>query len=302
MIPRLPSYPMPDPASFPATRVAWTPDASRAALLVHDLQTYFLDFYDPALPPVPELLRNVSRLIARCRELGIPVVYTAQPGDQRPEDRALLTDFWGAGLRDDPAQTRVHPQVAPQPGDTVLTKWRYSAFKRTPLEGQLRAWGRDQLLVCGVYAHIGCLLTAAEAFMLDVQPFLIGDALADFSETEHRQALIYAANRCAQVTGTDAALRALAGPASTPVWTEVRVRGQVAALLGVDPQDLHGDDDLLMLGLDSVRLMLLTEDWQREGRRVSYADVAARPTLNAIMAALSAAAPMPEPTPVPESA
>lgn len=297
MIPRLPSYPMPDPASFPATRVAWTPDASRAALLVHDLQTYFLDFYDPALPPVPELLRNVSRLIARCRELGIPVVYTAQPGDQRPEDRALLTDFWGAGLRDDPAQTRVHPQVAPQPGDTVLTKWRYSAFKRTPLEGQLRAWGRDQLLVCGVYAHIGCLLTAAEAFMLDVQPFLIGDALADFSEAEHRQALTYAANRCAQVTGTDAALRALGGP----VWTEVRVRGQVAALLGVDPQDLHGDDDLLMLGLDSVRLMLLTEDWQREGRRVSYADVAARPTLNAIMAALSAAAPMPEPTPVPES-
>lgn len=296
MIPRLPSYPMPDPASFPATRVAWTPDAARAVLLVHDLQTYFLDFYDPALPPVPELLRNVSRLIARCRELGIPVVYTAQPGDQRPEDRALLTDFWGAGLRDDPGQTRVHPQVAPQPGDTVLTKWRYSAFKRTPLEEQMRAWDRDQLLVCGVYAHIGCLLTAAEAFMLDVQPFLIGDALADFSEAEHRQALTYAANRCAQVTGTDDALRALAGPA----WTEERVRGQVAALLGVDPQDLHGDDDLLMLGLDSVRLMLLTEDWQREGRRVSYADVAARPTLNAIVAALNAspalnATPAPEP-------
>ena len=31
MIPRLPSYPMPDPASFPATRVAWTPDASRGS-------------------------------------------------------------------------------------------------------------------------------------------------------------------------------------------------------------------------------------------------------------------------------
>ncbi|GGS25405.1 isochorismatase family protein [Deinococcus knuensis] len=296
MIPRLPSYPMPDPASFPATRVAWTPDASRSALLVHDLQTYFLEFYDLALPPVPELLRNVSRLIARCRELGIPVVYTAQPGGQRPQDRALLTDFWGTGLRDDPAQTRVHPQVAPQPGDTVLTKWRYSAFKRTPLEEQLRAWGRDQLLVCGVYAHIGCLLTAAEAFMLDVQPFLIGDALADFSEAEHRQALTYAANRCAQVTGTDDALRALGSPA----WTEERVRGQVAALLGVDPQALHGDDDLLILGLDSVRLMLLTEDWQREGQRVSYADVAARPTLNAIMDALNASAPMPEPTPAPE--
>ncbi|WP_255416033.1 isochorismatase family protein [Deinococcus sp. RM] len=132
MIPRLPSYPMPTPDTLPAQRVPWTPDPARAALLVHDLQAYFLDFYDPARPPIPNLLRAVADLTAHARALGIPVVYTAQPGAQDPADRALLTDFWGPGLPDDPAVTRIHPLVAPRPGDTVLTKWRYSAFQRTP--------------------------------------------------------------------------------------------------------------------------------------------------------------------------
>lgn len=289
MIPRLPSYPMPTPDTLPAQRVPWTPDPARAALLVHDLQAYFLDFYDPAQPPIPDLLRAVADLTAHARTLGIPVVYTAQPGAQDPADRALLTDFWGPGLPDDPAVTRIHPLVAPRPGDTVLTKWRYSAFQRTPLREHLRGWGRDQLLICGVYANIGCLLSAADAFMQDVQPFLIADALADFSEAEHRRALEYGAARCAGITHA-AALLTLGGAAETVNrWTPTRVRAEVAAALGVPEADLRGDDDLLLLGLDSIRLMLLTEDWQRAGLRVTYADVAARPTLEALTDLLCAA-------------
>ncbi|GGM59181.1 isochorismatase [Deinococcus arenae] len=289
MIPRLPSYPMPTPDTLPEQRVPWTPDPARAALLVHDLQTYFLDFYDPAQPPIPELLRGVADLTVHARTLGIPVVYTAQPGAQDPTDRALLTDFWGPGLPDDAALTRIHPLVAPQPGDTVLTKWRYSAFQRTPLRDHLRGWGRDQLLICGVYANIGCLLSAADAFMQDVQPFLIADALADFNEAEHRRALEYGAARCAGITHA-AALLTLGGAAETVNrWTPTRVRAEVAAALGVPEADLRGDDDLLLLGLDSIRLMLLTEDWQRAGLRVTYADVAARPTLEALTDLLCAA-------------
>ncbi|ADV65847.1 isochorismatase family protein [Deinococcus maricopensis] len=286
MIPRIATYPMPTESDLPRSRVPWTPDAARTVLLVHDLQQYFLDFYDAAHAPIPELFAHVNALLERCRALGIPVVYTAQPGDQAPADRALLTDFWGPGLRDDPAQVRVHPAVAPQGGDTVLTKWRYSAFVRTPLREQLRAWGRDQLLICGVYANIGCLLTAADAFMHDTQAFLIGDAVADFTRAQHDQALTYAAGRCASVLSTRQVLDALPAPAAA--LSPARVRADLAAHVGLSADDLRDDDDLLLLGLDSIRLMLLVEAWTGAGATITYADVVADPTVGGVLRRLSA--------------
>ncbi|MFA7766234.1 isochorismatase family protein [Streptomyces sp. NRRL S-448] len=90
--------------------------------------------------------------------------------------------------------------LAPGPDDTVLTKWKYSAFVRTDLLERLRARGRDQLVITGVYAHIGVLMTVCDAWMQDVQAFVVADAVADFSAREHRMALEWAAGRCAVVT------------------------------------------------------------------------------------------------------
>ena len=117
--------------------------------------------------------------------------------------RGLLADLWGPGLsvgRD----TEVVGALTPRDTDIQVTKWRYSAFQRTDLRELLAHHGRDQLLVTGVYAHMGCLLSAAEAFMNDIQPFFVADATADFSRAEHEMALSYAAKRCAVVTTTDA--------------------------------------------------------------------------------------------------
>ena len=75
----------------------------------------------------------------------------------------------------------------------------------------MRARGRDQLLICGVYAHIGCMMTAAEAFQRDIEAFMIADALADFSRADHDLALKWVAGRCGGVLDTDSLLTAL-GP------------------------------------------------------------------------------------------
>lgn len=61
-----------------------------------------------------------------------------------------------------------------------------------------------------MYAHVGILMTAVEAFTNDIQPFLVADAVADFSEQYHRMALDYAAERCAVVTTAKTVLAELA--------------------------------------------------------------------------------------------
>ncbi|MCE4947301.1 isochorismatase family protein [Streptomyces noursei] len=202
-LPAIAPYPLPTPDELPANRVAWTVDPARAVLLVHDLQQHFLGAFPAGRQPVTGLLANSARLLRQCRRLGVPVVYSAQRGGQTPEERGLQLDFWGPGVADDPAALAMPPEVAPEPGDTVLTKWKYSAFVRTELDRLLSESGRDQLVIVGVYAHIGVLMTACDAWMRDVQAFVVADAVADFSRDDHDLALRWAAGRCAVVTTTD---------------------------------------------------------------------------------------------------
>jgi isochorismate hydrolase len=204
---------MPSAEEVPAQHPHWTADPGRAVLLVHDMQEYFLRFFPAGTSPVMELVKNAARLRDACEPLGIPVVYSAQPGAMTPRQRGLLTTYWGPGMTADEADRAIVPALAPRQGDLVLTKWRYSAFHRTPLADWLWASGRDQLIVCGVYAHIGCLATALDAFGRDIQPFLIADAIADFSGERHRTALSLAAGCCAATPVTDHLLADLAGRA-----------------------------------------------------------------------------------------
>ncbi|GGW97275.1 isochorismatase family protein [Streptomyces lomondensis] len=196
-LPPIESYPLPTDDRLPENVAGWTPHPDRAVLLVHDMQRYFLQ----ALPdPLRgELLHNAAALRKRATALGVPVAYTAQPGRMTDEQRGLLKDFWGPGMRTDAADREVVAELTPAEGDWVLTKWRYSAFFRSDLLERMRAAGRDQLVLCGVYAHVGVLATALEAFTNDIQTFLAADALGDFSEAHHRLALDYAAQRCAVV-------------------------------------------------------------------------------------------------------
>ncbi|MFD6392828.1 isochorismatase family protein [Nocardia sp. NPDC055029] len=207
-IPPIAPYPMPGADEFTADQVDWTAEPGRCALLIHDMQQYFLDAYDLYRDPARTLIANIARLRDRCHELDIPVIYTMQPGNQHPSRRGILADFWGSGMAEG-ADTQVINALSPESQDIQVTKWRYSAFQRTDLRELLGYYQRDQLLVTGVYTHMGCMLSAAEAFMGDVRPFLVHDATADFSREEHVMALNYVARRCGAVTGTDELLRQL---------------------------------------------------------------------------------------------
>ncbi|MBF6086974.1 isochorismatase family protein [Nocardia cyriacigeorgica] len=200
-IPPIAPYDLPTPDEVAPNEVAWTVTPERSALLIHDMQQYFLSAYDVERDPARTLLVNIARLRERCHELGIPVIYTMQPGNQHPSRRGILADFWGTGMSHGP-DTEVVPELRPHASDIQVTKWRYSAFQRTDLRELLGYYNRDQLMITGVYTHMGCMLSAAEAFMSDVRPFLALDATADFSRDEHLMALNYTARRCGAVLST----------------------------------------------------------------------------------------------------
>lgn len=200
-IPPIAPYRLPPRDALPENTVRWTADPDRAVLLIHDMQSYFLKPFEDGMRS--ELVGNIADLKKRCGALGVPVAYTAQPGGMTDRQRGLLKDFWGPGMRTDETERAVVPEIEPTADDLVSTKWRYSAFFGSELLQRMRALQRDQLVICGVYAHIGVLSTALEAFSNDIQPFLVADALGDFSEDRHTMTLEYAARCCAMVVRTE---------------------------------------------------------------------------------------------------
>ncbi|MDY0970482.1 isochorismatase [Siccibacter turicensis] len=283
-IPKLNAYALPAAQEIPTSKVSWPFEPQRAALLIHDMQDYFVNFWGDNCAMMEQVIANIAALRQFCKQQGIPVYYTAQPKDQSDADRALLNDMWGPGLNKHPEQQQVVAALAPDADDTVLVKWRYSAFHRSPLEQALKETGRDQLIITGVYAHIGCMTTATDAFMRDIKPFMVADALADFSREEHLMALNYVAGRAGRVVMT-ADLLPQQESADVPASKEA-LRALVLPLL--DESDApYDDDNLIDYGLDSVRMMALAARWRKVHGDIDFVMLAKNPSIDAWWALLS---------------
>lgn len=198
-LPPLSPYALPTAASLPVSRLAWSLDSHRCALLIHDMQRYFVGAFAADADPIRTVIANIIAIRRRCDETDVPVFYTTQPVGRDADEHGLRADAWGPGMRPDPEHRAIVASLSPRAGDTVLTKWRYSAFQRSDFEARLAAGHRDQLIVTGIFAHIGCLATTFDAFARDVCPFFVADAVGDFSREKHDMAVGVAASCCARV-------------------------------------------------------------------------------------------------------
>lgn len=208
------AYRMPSGDDLPANTVEWKLDPARLVLLIHDMQRYFLRPLAADREPYGELIANTMLLRDACRAARIPVGFTAQPGGMTRTERGLLHDIWGGGMTKDDSDRPIVDELAPEDGDLIFTKWRYSAFHSSDLGNVMRSLGRDQLIVTGVYGHVGVLATAIDAYSRDIETFLASDAIADFTPEDHGMTLRYAAARCARVEPT----RDLVAGLSAGLW------------------------------------------------------------------------------------
>ncbi|MCS0605554.1 isochorismatase family protein [Streptomyces sp. LP11] len=213
-------YRMPDAASVPDGGTTWKINPHRSALLVQHMQKHVLRTLRETAP-VGELLANIGRLVHCARASDIPVLYvTRAPGQRldgtdRPGPATLMAAPPGP-LADGDARAFAEV-LQPQPGDTVLTAKRYNAFAGTRLRSRLTELGRDQLVVVGAAARTDVLLTAADAWMQDLQPVVVADAVADRTADAHAMAVDWLAATCSMVTVTDSAADAFRGRSAAAV-------------------------------------------------------------------------------------
>lgn len=215
-LPRISYYEPPTDVELSRSPLPWRVEAGSAALLIHDMQNYFLRPYESDVF-VDRMVANIEAIRQRCHTLRIPTFYSAQLGGQSRDDRGLLIDFWGVGMPPGDGQRIVRGLEPVEGRDQMLVKHRYSAFAKSDLLSRLKELRRTQLIICGVYAHLGCQVTAIDAFMADIKPFVVSDALGDFSRERHEMALHYVAHSSGKVLSTARLLDELSEARPEPV-------------------------------------------------------------------------------------
>jgi bifunctional isochorismate lyase/aryl carrier protein len=192
-------YALPGEECLDYNKIQWNLSSDRVVLLVHDMQNYWLDLYVDRAP----LVANVSSLVSAFRQARLPVFFCRGERAKSRFERGLGLTVWGDGLnaphvRDEDCQ--IISALAPHADEYVIAKPRHSAFFQTELEPTLRKMNRDQVVVCGVFAHHGVMVTCIDGYMRNFQMTMVADALGDYSEPEHRMALQYVAQMCGSVS------------------------------------------------------------------------------------------------------
>jgi ureidoacrylate peracid hydrolase len=216
-------------------------DPGRAAVLVVDMQNDFGapgGMFDRAgidIGGIAAAAEATRPVLSAARELGIPVVYLKMEhapdlSDAGPDDgphwikhsplrvgeQVIAAD--GSESRilvRDTRNTAILEELAPQPGDPVVSKHRYSGFFETELEDVLQRLDAKHLLVTGCTTSVCVESTVRDAMFRDYSCIVLEDCTAEpigagFSRTNHEASLLVIEKLFGWVSNAGAVLAALA--------------------------------------------------------------------------------------------
>ena len=190
----------------------------KTALLVVDMQRAFLDPGEAMeVPPARDIVPQIQALLDLFRGKRLPVVFTeftyseAVPvlvGLLHPEHRRAAPGAprgFGkpsSSCLEGEANVRVVPDLAPRPGELVVTKQYYDGFNGTALDAALRARGVTHLVLTGTMTDICVLGTVIGGMNREYRMTVVEDATATLWPEIQRATLDIIARAYARVLTT----------------------------------------------------------------------------------------------------
>ena len=140
----------------------------KPALVIIDIQNDYFPGGKMELEGSPAASLQAAKLLEAFRARSLPLVHV-QHVSNRPGASFFLPDSDGV---------RIHANVAPRPGETVIQKHFPNSFRETQLLEHLRALGADHLVIAGMMTHMCVDATTRAAADLGFSCSLAHDACA----------------------------------------------------------------------------------------------------------------------------
>jgi maleamate amidohydrolase len=163
------------------------PFGKKPALVIIDVVMAYLDKSCGLYAGVEDALASCERLVAKAREVGIPVVFTnvvytadgADGGMFFKKVPALKAFMKGSPMGAFP------PSLQPLPTEMIVSKQYPSAFFGTPLAATLHSMGVDTVILGG-FSTSGCVRASAlDAVSMGFAPFVVAEASGDRQSGPH---------------------------------------------------------------------------------------------------------------------
>ncbi|MFH0777575.1 MAG: isochorismatase family cysteine hydrolase [Candidatus Eisenbacteria bacterium] len=183
---------------------------SKSALLVIDMQDYFLQPDSPAyIPGGLAILPGLRRLVAAFRATERPVIFTKHVHHPDKIDVGIMEWWWQGMCVEGSRESEIHASLAPRRREKVVQKHRYSAFFDTDLETVLRCQKVEDLVITGIMTNMCCESTTRDAYFRDYRTFFAADGTATVDEEMHVATLLNLAYGFSYVTTMGAIERSL---------------------------------------------------------------------------------------------
>lgn len=194
----------------------------KTGLLFFDmLNVYFHGIPEEKQKALKPVVDNAVRLMNGARQVGMLIYYAM--ANHRPDGESRYTAITDTDMRlrpwpNDDCNPTVHgategsweqkviDDIAPQPQDYIIPKYRWSTFHQTYFDLALRSRGIDTIIVSGGAVDVGVASTVYSARDHDYNIIIVRDACSNSHEDSMAALMNTVFPRLARVRSTDQVL------------------------------------------------------------------------------------------------